>query len=289
MSEPQVERQVSASVPPRAQFRLGNLALWLPLCLVNGAAAAWLAYGVQKHFAPLGLFPVLVGLGIGVTLAGLMRLVQVANTRTILLGAVIASLLAVVGQHYFSYREQRETAIRQAAQFRMAAQAHPDLVQGTPPQPASGLFEYLRWQAMRGRPIWGDVVARGGMAWASWAFDGILVLAAALLVITPASLQPYCNQCRTWFSTVRRGRLGPSAAEEVARTLRMEAPEGIREGGYRIVHCQGGCGVAGFEICWELNNGNRDVKRIWVSPEDRAKLETLIAPTPDPRPLNPDP
>ena len=282
MSEPQAEQEVSSNVPPRAQFRPGSLALWLPLCVVHGTATAWLAYGVQKHFAPLGLFPVLVGLGIGVTLAGLMRVVQVANTRTILLGAVVASSLAVVGQHYFSYREQRETAIRQAAQFRLAAQAHPGLVQGTPPQPASGLFEYLRWQALRGRPIWGDVIARGGMAWASWAVDGILILVAALFVITPASLQPYCNQCRTWFSTVRRGRLEPSVVETVTRTLGTEASEGICEGAYRIVHCQGGCGVAGFEICWELTDGSRESKRIWVSREDRANLEKLISPTPEP-------
>ena len=286
MNESQEEQQVSAGAPPRAQFRFWQLALWLPLCLVHGTAVAWLAYGLQKHYAPLGLFPVFVGLGLGVTLAGLMRLVQVANRSTIVLGAIVACAAAVIGQHYFSYREQRETAMRQAAQFRIAAQAHPDLIQGSPPQPASGLVEYMRWQAVRGRPIFGKKIARGGLAWASWALDASLIFASALLVIVPALRQPYCSQCHTWFTTVRRGKLPASAAKETAKLLGIELPEGVQGGTYRIVHCQGGCGVAGFEICWELSDGGTKVKRVWVSPEDRTRLETRMLPathpTPDP-------
>lgn len=281
MNESQEEQQVSAGAPPRARFRLWHLAFWLPLCLVHGTAVAWLAYGLQKHYAPLVLFPILVGVGLGVTLAGLMRLVQVANRSTIVLGTVVACAAAVIGQHYFSYREQRETAMRQAAQFRMAAQAHPDLIQGSPPQPASGLVEYLRWQAVRGRPIVGKKIARGGLAWASWALDAALIFVSTLLVILPALRQPYCNQCRTWFTTVRRGKLSVPAAEETATLLGMEFPESVAGANYRIVHCQNGCGVAGFEICWELSDGGTKMKRVWVSPEDRTKLETrMISSTP---------
>jgi len=278
MSESQAEEKVAPGAPPRAQFRLAHLLWWLPLCLVHGTAVAWIAYGVQKNFAPLGLFPILIGLGLGVTLAGLMRLVQVANRTTILLGLIVACTAAVAGQHYFSYREQRETAIRQAAEFRIAAEAHPGLVQGSPPQPASGLVEYLRWQAIRGRPIWGDVIARRGMAWVSWAVDACLVFAAALAVVVPASRQPFCNQCRTWFSTVRRGRFSASAGENLAAALGSDVSGDIQEGTYRIVDCQGGCGIAGFEICWELAEGGSNVKRVWVSREDRAKLDELLAP-----------
>ncbi len=277
MSEPQTELPVSANAPPRAQFRFWHLARWLPLCLVHGTAVAWLAFGLQKHFAPLGLFPILVGLVLGVTLAGLMRLVQVANTRTILLGAVVAWAMTVFGQHYFSFQEQRETAIREAAQFRLAAQAHPDVVRGTPPKPASGVFEYLRWQALRGRPIAGERVARGPAAWASWAFDGCLTLVAALLVIWPASRRSYCNQCGTWFSTIRRGRLAAASAKALVAAVGVEASEDIGDGTYRFVHCQGGCGVAGFEICWESADGRRITRRVWVSPDDRSRLEKLVA------------
>ncbi len=282
MSEPQTQQQVSAGAPPRAQFRFWQFARWLPLSLALGMAVAWLAFGMQKYFAPLGLFPIFVGLCLGVTLAGLMRLAQVASTCTIILGTIVASAAAVLGQHYFSFQEQRETAIRQAAQFRMAAQAHPDLVRGTPPEPASGVFEYLRWQALRGRPIVGETVARGGWAWASWSLDGCLTLLAALCVIVPAARQSYCNQCRTWFATVRRGRLVAASAKELAAAIGVEDPEGIRDGTYRIIHCQGGCGTAGFEICWELADGRRSTKRVWVSPSDRAQLEKLLAPARNP-------
>ncbi len=276
MSESQPEQQASAAGPPRGEFQLWQFAWWLPLCLVHGTAMAWLAFGIQKHFAPLGVFPLLVGLGIGVTLAGLMRLLQVASRRTILLGTVVATVAAVLGQHYFSFQEQRETATRQAAQFRIAAQAHPELVRGTPPKPATGVFEYLRWQALRGRPITGDTVARGAWAWASWAGDGCLTLLAALLVIAPASRRPYCNQCRTWFTAVRRGRLTVGKAGEAAAVIGMEVPEDAGEATYRFVHCQGGCGTAGFELCWELANGRRAAKRVWISSADRLRLEELL-------------
>jgi hypothetical protein len=209
-------------------------------------------------------------------LAGLMRLVQVAGSRTVVLGAVVASAAAVVGQHYFSFQEQRETAARQAAQFRLTAQAYPDLVRGTPPEPASGVFEYLRWQALRGRPIIGDTVARGAWAWASWACDGCLTLVAAMFVIVPASRKSYCNQCRSWYSTVRRGRITAAKALEMAAAIAVEAPEEAREATYRFVHCQGGCGAAGFELCWELTSGGRKIERVWISSADRLRLEKLL-------------
>lgn len=283
MSESQPESPISPAAPPPARVRLWQLAWWLPVCLLHGTAVAWLAYGVQKHFAPLGLFPVLVGLGLGVTLAGLLRLTQVAGLRTVLLGTVVAVAAAVVGQHYFSFQEQRESAERQAAQFRMAVQAHPDLVRGTPPKPASGVVEYLRWQALRGRPIVGKTVARGGWAWGSWALDGCLTLAASLLIIVPASRQPYCNHCRTWFSTVRRGRLALVPAEELAAAMGIKVPDNVREASYRLVHCQGGCGVAGFEICWELADGHKKPVRVWITPADRSRLEELLFPVASPR------
>ncbi len=285
MSEP----QVTAARPPRASFHAAHLALWLPLSLIHGAAAAWLAYGVQKHFAPLGLFPVLVGLAIGVTLAGLMRLLHVAGRSTILAGAVLSCAVAVFGQHYFGFQEQKETAQRQAAQFQLAAQAHPDLVQGTPPEPASGVFEYLRWQAIRGRPIAGRIVARDLWAWASWAFDGCLTLAAALLVVVPAARKPYCDRCRTWFSTVRRGRLSAANAADLAAALGLEPPEDAQDAAYRLVHCQGGCGPAGLELSWELPKGRRTVRQVWISPNNRPRLDNLLHPAPDPRTLTPEP
>ncbi|NLS91639.1 MAG: hypothetical protein GXX96_05595 [Planctomycetaceae bacterium] len=287
MSEPPAESHVAAGEPPRASFHAAHLALWLPLCLIHGAAAAWLAYGVQKHFAPLGLFPILVGLAIGVTLAGLTRLVHVAGRGTILAGAVLSCAVAVFGQHYFSYQEQKETAQRQAAQFQIAARAHPDLVRGTPPKPASGVLEYLRWQAIRGRPIAGRIVARDLWAWASWALDGCLTLAATLLVIVPAARQPYCDRCRTWFSTVRRGRLPAATAADLAAAVGLEPPDDAQDAAYRLVHCQGGCGPAGLELSWELPKGRRTVQQVWIPPNDRSRLDGLLHA--EPRTLTPEP
>jgi hypothetical protein len=266
----------AAQAPPGARFRCPHVVLWLPLCLVHGSAVAWLAFGLQKHFAPLVLFPALVGATLGVTLVGLMRLVQVAGRTTVLVGAIVACFATVYGQHYFSYLQQRETALEQAAQFRMAARLHPDMVQGTPPEPASGVVEFLRWQAIRGRPIMASVVARGPWAWASWALDGTVTLLAVLLITIPASRQPYCDRCRSWFRTVRQGDLAQALASEMAAEVGIESPDDVRRATYRLVGCRSGCGTSGFELCWELPNGQRKTARLWISADDRTRLEAMV-------------
>ena len=46
---------------------------WLAAAAGVGAVAAWLAVGAQFYFAPLLLFPILVGTGLGAASVGLMR------------------------------------------------------------------------------------------------------------------------------------------------------------------------------------------------------------------------
>ena len=273
------EQSATGEGPPRAaRFRWPALALWLPTCGLLSAAVAWLAVVVAKHFAPLMIFPILVGLVLGVTLVGLARLMQAGNRPTVVLGTIVACLVAVVGQHYACYRVDRDLDLEQAESFHQAEQKHPGLVLGTAPQPARDVFDYLRRQADEGRPLLGSYVARGPAAWTSWTADGLLLTAAALLVVLPAVRQPYCGRCRSWFRTTRRGQLDADSARRLAGGLKIELPDSVASIDYRVVSCSAGCDPTGFEICWIGESGKSSSARVWLGADQRNQVtQTLDA------------
>lgn len=269
--------------PPAARFRWPVLAAWLPMCGILAAAVAWLAVVVAKHFAPLVIFPILVGLVLGVTLVGLARLMQVGNRTTVVLGTCLACMVAVVGQHYVCYHADRELIRKQAESFHRAELKHPGLVVGTAPEPAQGVLDYLRRQADEGRPLLGSYVARGPVAWTSWAADGLLVAAAALLVVLPAARQPYCSRCRSWFRTTRRGRIDAESARRLGSLLQIEFPDEVTSIDYRVVSCTAGCDPTGFEICWVGESGKSASVRVWLNADHRNQVtQALDASKPSP-------
>ena len=223
---PRRRNRTPAVLPPRAHFRPAQLALWIPLCLVHGGATAWLAFGIQKRFAPLGLFPILLGLAMGITLAGLMRLVHVAGRSTIVAGTVVAVTVAVFGQHYFCYQEQASGGRTPGgAVFAWPLEPIRTSFAARRPYRPTAPSNSCAGRQFAGVPSRGRSWREAGGAWASWALDGGLVLLAALLVVIPAARQPYCDRCRTWYSTVRRGAVSLDAAAAVATELGFTAPE----------------------------------------------------------------
>ncbi len=276
MPPPDSNPQTPVAPPPAPRTRFDRLIAWTSVCAVDGAAAAWLAVGVERVFSPLILFPALVGAVLGVTLVGLFRLMQVAGRPMLLGGCLLAGTVAVAGEHYFSYRTHREAAEEQAKTFRKAETLLPGLVRGSVPRPAENLGQFLRWQALRGRPIAGGYVARGGWAWASWALDALITLAAALAIVWPAARQPYCDRCRSWYRTTRRGRISVPLARQVAKLAAMKAIDHATGAQYRVVRCDGGCGPVGFELSWKMAGGRSTVARTWVSLGERDQIATWL-------------
>ena len=78
---------------------------------------------------------------------------------------------------------------------------------------APSFGQYVQAQAHRGRPLWSGYVAQGWVAWLSWAIDALLVVAAAVAVTIPAMRVPYCNRCRSWYRTIRSGRIDVLTAQ----------------------------------------------------------------------------
>ena len=76
------------------RFVWRGFVLWVPACFVLGILVAWAAVAAEEKFAPLIVFPLLVGVGLGALSVGLLRLGQVGNRPTVLLGTVLAASAA---------------------------------------------------------------------------------------------------------------------------------------------------------------------------------------------------
>ena len=245
--------QPSSAQPSVAVFAGGRFAwpvflVWLPATAGLGVVAASAAVEGQSYFAPLLLFPILVGIGLGATIVGLLRWLQMGNRPTVVLGTLLAVAVAVVGQHYFHYRHLLSVSQQQidAMQHVAGAAVARELV-----APPSSFVDYMRQQAEHGRPLTRRHVLTGWAAWLSWSVDGLLTLAAALGMVLPAMWQPYCNTCRSWYRTIRAGRVPLAVAQRLAdvasATIANPAPW-IR---YRLACCQGGCSPTRLELFWE--------------------------------------
>ena len=82
--------------------------------------------------------------------------------------------------------------------------------------------KYMLAQARRGRPLPGGYIATGWEAWLTWAIDVLLTLAAAVAVTLPGIRVPYCNRCRTWYRTIRNGRIDVRTAQLLAEICHVD-------------------------------------------------------------------
>jgi len=258
------------------RFGWGKLALWVPACLLLGALVSRASVVAEAYGRPFLLFPLLVGVGLGAMTVGMMRLLQVGNRPTILLGTVSAAAVTVAGQHYFGYLAAWEAYHQQAAKVEMARQAFPDAVKGRISSPPANVFEFLREDAAAGRPLPGGYVARGWGAWASWAVDGLLVLATTLAMVIPAGRQPYCNRCRSWYRVNRSGRIDVPTAGRLAQIAEVAPAEQPTAARYRLLNCNGGCGPTGFELSWDKSPSGTSSVRLWLDPERRNQMVQVL-------------
>jgi hypothetical protein len=267
--------------------------LWLPGCVGFGLLLAWAAHEIGKSFAPLVIFPLVVGFVLGASIVVLMGLCQMGHRPTAWLAVGLAGAAVVVGQHYFSYREAAAEANRSSATVERAQAAFGELVRSRLPPAPSGLIDYLRRQAAVGRPlgtILGEYTAKGAVAWLLWALDGLLVLGPAALMVGLAVRRPFCRQCGSFYAARRGGRLDSRTARRLAEELDLPldgSAEGVR---YRLLSCNQGCARTGFslscvkspsagtpEIVW-LDNARRD--RI-IQILDESRTTETNSPTPD--------
>jgi hypothetical protein len=238
-------------------FSWFKLVLWLLTAGLVGLAAAWVAEIGQAYFAPLLLFPLLVGVAVGAVMVGLMRIGQVGHRPTIVLGTVLAVTVTVAGQHYLGYLAANHWPSAELRAMRPFG-------------------EFLQQQADRGRPLLGDLVVHGTLAWVTWAVDGLLVLAAALVMLGPVIRQPYCNRCRSWYRTIRAGRVDVSTAQQIAEVTSLPVADRPKRARYRLACCNAGCGQTRLELSWEAVEGRIVTVRALLDHDLRNRVNQLL-------------
>ena len=249
----------STNVPQPAPDVRGHFT-WLGLVLATvggatiGVVWAWTGEVVQSYVAPLILFPVLLGVLTGLSIVGLARLFQIGNRPTILLAAVLAAAVAGLGQHYFEYLSEYSLLLPPIGRKSAEEQKLLPFVKELAP----GFGEFLLAQAKRGRPLLGEFRAQGWAAWLSWAIDAMLVVAGAAAVTVPSTRVPYCNRCKTWYRTVRGGKIDIPTARRLAELFDVEQIDAFRSPRFRLSSCQGGCGPTRCELSWEEPDGGVD-------------------------------
>jgi hypothetical protein len=309
-------KQSQALHVPRGRFFLGRCCLALAAGPVVGLLWAWMAEESQSYAAPVILFPILIGVFAGMTIVGVTRFGQIGHRATILASAVLAAAVAVGGQHYLGYRSflqhyssvegnggnEGDSPIFVDHGF-AAVPAKIGTVPGTKigTVPLSALARelapsfgaYLRGEADRGRPLVGEYVAKGWAAWLSWAVDAMLTVAAAVAVTIPALCVPYCNRCRTWYRTIRNGKIDVPTARRVAEACEVEEIAGLHSPRYRLSCCHAGCGPTYCELSWEEPNGAVDLVRVWLDADKRNQIMAILdegrGERGRGRPLTPDP
>ena len=188
-SEPPSLPTVAGPGPARFFWPLGIL--WLAGALAVSLAIAWLAVLIEPHFAPLVVFPVLVGLALGTALAGWLRLCGMGHRMSAVLGVLAAVVTIVWGQHYFAYRRAQDQFDQRLAIVQQAQLERGELNHLRFPTPPESLPGFLRQTAEQGRPLAGHVV-RGAGVWLWWALEAALTLAGAAVPVWMALWRPYC-------------------------------------------------------------------------------------------------
>lgn len=256
-----MEREPSGqSQAPRApaSFELRSFLFWLPACLVNAIALAWLAVLAERHFAPWLLFPLGCGVLVGLGCVVAMVVCGAGHRPSLWAGTTLAALVFVGGQHHFHYRVRQQLDVarhsKNSALMARAEQAFPQLADRAPPPP-SNLLEYLKRRAREGRPLVGGWVAQGSWAWLSWACDALLVMVGSWAALRLAIGRPFCNDCQSWYRTTRAGKLSTEQLRALAQTARVTLPDPSGPGHYRLLTCRSGCGNWLLELAWHGERG----------------------------------
>jgi hypothetical protein len=241
--------------------------------LLLGAATARAAVWAEHVRAPLLIFPLVTGVVLGFALVGVMRLANIGHRPTLIVGAALAAMLAAAGQHYFHYRDF--TAARAASLEESGGAGFLEQLKEVTPSAAPNFPEYMRLQAHLGRPISTKYSLRDAAAWASWAADGLLLLAAAEVIVYLFARAPYCSGCRSWYRTIRAGRVDSDTVVRLADTGAIPLQDGGATS-YQLSHCASGCGPARLQLAIaDIRGGNRYCEA-WLSADQREEVMHVL-------------
>lgn len=268
---------IVAQPPDRpARFTAARAVLYAGSAAAAAVIIALLADIVQNdlHWAPLVLFPAVIGVILGGALVGIARLTQTGHRPTLFAAALVAAALAVAGQHFFAFRNHGVDPAASLERARLRA-AFPDMADRLA-VPAEDWLEFMRGAAQRGRTLPGGWIVRDSWAWATWAADGVILIVAAMAMVATAARLPFCGRCGTWWRTIRGGRwTAPEAGRLVAAVGAEYPPEAVATVRYRLTSCRGGCGPFGLKLLWRDSAGLDYSCDLWLNAAGRDRVMQL--------------
>ena len=256
-------RQFVPAAPCRGgPFTWTGLLLAILVAPLFGLIWAWVADVAQSYFAPMILFPILLGVFAGLSIVGLARFAQIGTPAH-----------DPSGRRAGGRRGRRRAALLRLSgrlllvpSRRSARARRPDRTcRHWSGEMAPSFGEYMHAP----RPDAADrccavYVAQGWIAWLTWAIDALLVVAAAVAVTIPAMRVPYCNRCGTWYRTIRSGKIDLPTAQRLAELFGVDEFDHPRSPRYRLSACQGGCGPTRCELSWEEPDGAVRLVQVWL-------------------------
>ena len=261
----------STSGPGPAGFHAISFACWLAGAVPLSLVVAWLAVLIEPRFAPLVVFPVLVGLCLGMALAGWMRWCRMAH-RT-------APYSACWRRLWRSFAVSTTSRIAAQAQFdqRLAIILQAQRERGEPndvglPTPPESLPSFMRQTAERGRPLAGRVVHGTGV-WLWWGLEAALTLAGAVVPVcdgAQASLLPALPY------VVSRGPRRPDRSSDGRRNrwATRFATGDFRRGQVSAAELSRGCATSVFELSWDDRSAGE--QRVFLNAPLREEVTTIL-------------
>jgi hypothetical protein len=142
-------------------------------------ATGYVAALVQVRFAPVGLFPLLLGVVTGLAVAAVFSMTGGDGRRLRFLSATGATLLALASVHYGSYLQAKAASDEEMTTFEQMQRSFPqaNLLQNLP-RPLGGFGEYVRRELDIGRKL-GPLPIEGSWLVLWWLIDGLLVWVGA--------------------------------------------------------------------------------------------------------------
>ena len=206
-------------------------------------------------------------------MVGLVRFTQVGHRPTISLAAVLTASVAGIGPHYFSI-----LAAYDRAGSAMGADASSSAdVAALVRQMKPSFPHYLDAQARRGRPLLHGYVAKGWLAWLSWAVDALLVVAAAVAATIPALGPPTAIAVEPGTEPFRSGRMDRSMARRLAELVRVEEVGGATVVSLSPFSLPGGVrahGAANFP--GEEGGGALNLVQMWLDAAGRNRVVAIL-------------
>ena len=222
--------------------------LWMLAAPVLGAAVHALAVWVQDFRAPLLIFPLLVGCGLGLLLVGADAAGAGRPPRDPLERHHVGRG-SRGGRAALLQLPRCQSSLDRGETARHRDRTVPAFQETTGPDTSTDFTRFMRRQAARGRPVTAEFNASRRGRLGKLGTGRPADAPATLTIVYLACRAPYCCVCRSWYRTTRAGPLDADTAGRLAEAA-VAAHRGTtrRRPAIAFPIASSGCGPGRLEL-----------------------------------------